>query len=186
MMIRTKLLSLILLLAILFSACGAGPAETVEIESFSTWEEVQEKGQNQEVSILMWGGNESINQYMDGYVADNVKRLYGITLKRVPMNAPEFISKLVNEKKGGLNPGTADLIWINGENFRTARQGELLWGPFTHLLPGLGDYYDQKSEDLIKDAGYFIDGYEAIWGRAQLVFTYDSAVIATPLKTFGN
>jgi len=47
----------------------------------------------------MWSGNEGINQFMDGYVADHVKDKQGITLNCVPMNAPEFISKLLNEKK---------------------------------------------------------------------------------------
>ena len=101
---------------------------------FTVWDEVKKQGQGQDVTILMWGGNENINRYMDGFVAQNVKKMYGITLKRVPMNAPEFVAKIANEKKSGLSIGSADLLWINGENFRKTKQAGLLWGPYTQLL----------------------------------------------------
>ncbi len=171
------------IVAMLFG-CSSGNTESINTAPLNTWEDIEKHGKNKEATILMWGGNESINQYMDGYVAQNVKEMYGITLKRVPMNAPEFIAKLLNEKKGGVNQGTADLIWVNGENFRTARQGSLLWGPITDLLPNLNQYYDLAAEDLKFDTGIPIEGYEAIWGRAQLVLTYDSKEVPLPPKSF--
>lgn len=46
------------------------------------------------------GGNEGINQYMDTFVADNLKEQYGIILNRVPMGgAGDYLNKLINEKK---------------------------------------------------------------------------------------
>lgn len=170
----------------LVTTLGCKQASPETSANFSSWEEVVSQGSNQEVTILMWGGNDSINQYMDGFVASRLKELYGITLKRVPMNAPEYISKLLNEKKGGMTIGSADLLWINAENFRTARQGNLLWGPFTSLLPNLKAYYDETSSDLAYDTGIAIEGYEAIWGRAQLVLTYDSERLPNPPKTYAE
>jgi putative spermidine/putrescine transport system substrate-binding protein len=176
---------MILSLALVFtlSACGK-QEEKNKVENFTSWEDVVSEGSNKEVSILMWGGNESVNQYMDQYVAQKVKEMYGITLIRVPMNAPDFLTKLINEKKGNVENGTADLLWINAENFLTAKSAGLLSGPFTNLLPNLQTYYDSQASDLSYDSGIEIEGYEAIWGRAQLVFTYDEANLANPPKSY--
>jgi putative spermidine/putrescine transport system substrate-binding protein len=174
-----KNLFLLLLLFFLFSGCG-DHGKNKELTKFNSWDEILEKGRNTEVTILMWGGNESVNNYMDRYVSENVMEKYGITLKRVPMNAPEYMSKLINEKKAGLYDGTASILWINGENFKTAKRAKLIWGPFTDLLPNFNKYYDKNSSDLKYDTGISIEGYEAIWGKAQLVFTYDSDYIENP------
>lgn len=71
------------------------------ITSYTSWEEVVDAGSDKEVTILMWGGgNEGINQYMDTFVADNLKEQYGIILNRVPMGgAGDYLNKLINEKK---------------------------------------------------------------------------------------
>jgi putative spermidine/putrescine transport system substrate-binding protein len=174
-----------IIIAALMSLVGCKEKEVVgKVSDFKTWEEVIEVGKDREVTILMWGGNESINRYMDTYVADNLKEIYGITLKRIPMNAPDYLAKLLNEKKGAISQGTADLVWINAENFRTAKQSDLLQGQVIDLLPNLKQYYDGKADDLSYDSGIKIDGYEGIWGRAQLVLTYDSAIVKNPPRNF--
>ncbi|MDW7657441.1 MAG: ABC transporter substrate-binding protein [Bacillota bacterium] len=165
---------------------GCQTQRSVTDSTFSAWEQVIENGRDQEVTILMWGGNDSINQYMDNFVASHLKEQYGIILKRVPMNAPEFIIKLLNEKKASVETGSADLLWINAENFRTARQGNLLWGPITTFMPNLSTYYDAEAADLNFDTGIPIEGYEAIWGRAQLVLTYDAARTADVPTSFAE
>ncbi len=173
----------VMIIVLALTGCRGNGVKKIETE-LNTWEDVVTQGENKEVTILMWGGNEGVNQYMDGFVSNNVKEKYGITLKRVPMNAPEFMNKLLNERKATVNPGTADLVWINAENFRTAKEGGILWGPFTDLLPNLNKYYDLQATDLSYDTGIPIEGYEAIWGRAQLVLTYDSKYIKEPPKSF--
>lgn len=166
-----KLAVLFLVMTMMLISCQS--SDDVEISSFENWEQVLEAGKGTTVTILMWGGNESINQYMDGFVSDHLKEKYEITLNRVPMNAPEYLSKLLNEKKTNTEVGTADLLWINAENFRTAKEGELIDGPFTDILPNLNTYYDLSASDLSFDSGIPIEGYEGIWGRAQLVFSSD-------------
>lgn len=177
-----------LLLAVFFLASCASPAPDAAPKAFQpeTWEEVEALGQGTTVTIVMWGGNDQVNRYMDEWVAPAVMEQYRITLRRVPMNAPEFMAKFINEKRGGVDPGTADLVWINGENFRTAREADLLWGPFTHLLPGQQTYMNPEAPDLHQDTGVPIDGYEALWGRAQLTMAYDSARIPEPPRSYGE
>lgn len=170
-----KIIVLVMLMALFLVACQS--EETTSISDYKTWDDVLKAGQGTSVTILMWGGNEQINQYMDGFVANNLKEMYDITLNRVPMNAPEYLSKLLNEKKSGVELGTADLLWINAENFRTAKEGGLIDGPYTDLLPNLNTYYDLNADDLSFDSGVAIEGYEGIWGRAQLVFTADDMTI---------
>lgn len=180
-----KSTSILLILMLLLTACGSTEVHK-NLSAYNNWEQVLEDGKDQEVTILMWGGNEGINQYMDTFVAQKLKSLYGITLKRVPMNAPDYLAKLLNEKKNGVTDGTADLLWINAENFRTAKEGGLIDGPFTDLLPNLATFYDLSSADLSYDSGIPIEGYEGIWGRAQLVLTYDEALLTNPPKNFAE
>ncbi len=182
----TLIVGVLIVTTMLFTACSkVDPSiDAAAEETFATWEEVLRGGADKTVTIFMWGGNESINQYMDGYVSEALKANYGITLRRVPMNPPEYLSKLLNDKRGNNSKGTADLLWINGENFRTAKDAGLIWGPFTDLLPNLNRYYEQDASDLNIDTGIPIEGYEAIWGRAQLVFTYDSKLVPDPPRNF--
>ncbi len=175
---------LILTTLLIFTACSPQGATNKNLDTYKDWEQVVKDGSGKEVTILMWGGNEGINQYMDTFIADYMKSTYDVTLKRVPMNAPDYLAKLLNEKKNSIESGTGDVLWINAENFRTAKEGGLLDGPFTELLPNQKAFYDKTSGDLNYDSGIPIEGYEGIWGRAQLVLTYDAAVVPNPPKTF--
>ncbi|WP_296560396.1 extracellular solute-binding protein [uncultured Acetobacterium sp.] len=186
-LINRLAVSLLIVIGVLgLGACSQSAQQPKTVADFKSWDEVSSAGQDQPVTILMWGGNESVNQYIDQYVADHVKEAYGISLKRVPMNAPDYITKLLNEKKSKLEAGSADLVWINAENFATAKAAGLLAGPITPLLPNLNRYYDLSAADLNYDAGIPIDGYEAIWGRAQLVISYDAAVVPNPPRTYAE
>lgn len=181
-----SLIALTLIGLLLLSSCtkDTPPNKPTNLSTYEQWEDVVKDGSHKEVTILMWGGNESINQYMDTFVATHMKEQYDITVKRVPMNAPDYLAKLLNEKKSNVDVGTGDLVWINAENFRTAKEGGLIDGPFTHLLPHLKTNYDANSNDLTLDSGIPIEGYEAIWGRAQLVLTYDSSHVSNPPTSF--
>jgi len=86
-----------------------------------TWSQVLESARGQTVDWFMWGGFPSTNAYVNGYVAPRVKELYGVKLRQVPIkDISEVISKILVEKQAGKNEGgEVDLMWINGENFRT-------------------------------------------------------------------
>ena len=144
------------------------------------------KSEEMVVRIYMWGGNESINQYIDGFVSDNMKEQYGITVERVPMLPNEYIPKLIQERDNDSQQGTIDVVWINAENFKWAMDEQLLYGPFTDELESQDMYYDKDAVDLNYDVGIPISGYEAIWGRAQFVLTYDEKELPSPPKSYAE
>ena len=147
-----------------------------------SWEEIVAAARGSEVSFYMWGGSTEINAWIDMSVADGLKESYDITLKRVPMDASVFINKLLAEKQADRDRGVIDLLWINGENFRNAKEADLLWGPYTDRLPNFRAYVDPAS--AATDFGYPTDGYETPYGKAWFVFEYDSAAMAEPPGSF--
>jgi putative spermidine/putrescine transport system substrate-binding protein len=181
------LVSTIVLILLVSGAAWAGgtpdtPAEDdIDLQAAS-WSEIVALAEGTEVRIYMWGGSDTINRWIDSYVADEVDRRFGIDLIRVPMDASVFVNKLLTEKQAGTETGTIDILWINGENFRNAKEADLLYGPITPLLPNFAEYVDPASAEF--DAGYPTDGYEAPWGRAQFNFDVDTARVDDPPETF--
>ncbi len=174
---RTGLLGLILML--LLVACG-GQEEKKDwlAQDFAT---ISRAANATEVRWYMFGGWSHVNTWVDTWVTEQLRTRYGILLVRVPMDASGFVNKLLGEKAAGKTTGSIDLVWINGENFKNAREAGLLAGPFTSLLPHFNALIDPDS--VAFDFGYPVEGYEAPWGKAQFVFEYDSSVIDTPPAT---
>ncbi len=148
------------------------------------FEAMADRARGTDVSFYMWGGDARINAWVDGYVADELRERHDISLDRVPEDAGIFVNKLITEKQAGRVKGSIDLVWINGENFKNAREADVLLGPFTEKLPNYREYVDKEAARL--DFGYPVEGYEAPYGRAQFVFEYDSAVIGNPPSTFAE
>ncbi|MFZ4629116.1 MAG: ABC transporter substrate-binding protein [Blastocatellia bacterium] len=134
------------------------------------------------VSLAMWAGDEPRNRHFRGRVTEEVARRFGISLRIVPLaDAADLVNKLLTEKRAGRSTrGSIDLVWINGENFRTARQGDLLWGPFADWLPGSRLY---PAVARARDFGTPIEGYEAPWLRAQFVLGHDTARLTDPPRS---
>src|SRR3546814_19773445 len=92
------------------------------------------------------------------------------------------VSRVLAERAAGKQAGgSIDLIWLNSENFAAMKAQQLLYGPFTKLLPNfrLVDFDDKPS--TLVDFTVPTEGYEAPWGMAKLNFIYDSArVTETP------
>jgi putative spermidine/putrescine transport system substrate-binding protein len=142
------------------------------------------KSEGQEVNIYMWGGSDTINQYIDEWVAPKLKEQTGVTLKRIPVNdTKDIIQKLLTEKQVGKNDGSIDIVWINGENFKDAKEHSLLWGAFNEQLPNFNSFVDKEADNIRYDFGEDIAGLEAPWGTAQFVFVYDEAKVKQPPKT---
>lgn len=165
-------LCLILSLSLILSGCNQSKENTKKEIDFSNWDSVLENAHNTTVNFYGWGGSQEINSWLDTVVKTELKSKYNIDFKRVPMDASDFLTKLLSEKQLNSN-GTMDIIWINGENFFTAKENELLHGPFTDSLPNFNKYVDSKSPDVEFDFGYPTEGFEAPYGKAQLVFIYD-------------
>lgn len=134
----------------------------------------------QSASIYMWGGSGAVNAYMDEHIIPALKQKEGIELKRVPIEDPKTILRKIQMEKSAGKNGDADVLWINGENFKLAKDLGLLYGPFLENLPNYKNYIDANDKTLHVDFGEPIDGLEAPFGRAQLVLVYDSAKTPNP------
>jgi len=176
--------------ALLLGGCGGSDAGKTEAPKAAVdpktapWPEIAAAAKGSTVRFYMWGGSDTINKWVDGYVARRMSELYGVKVQRVPMDAADFINKLVTEKQAGQQQGAMDMLWINGENFKTAKNGGLLWGPFAGKLPNMQKYVDVASPDVTTDFGFPTEGFEAPWGKAQFVMVYDSAKVPNPPGSF--
>ena len=141
-----------------------------------TFDEFKEAAKGSTVTFYGWGGDEVLNQWLDDVFAPNMKEKYDITMERVPMDIDQVLSQLSGEIQAGEEDGSIDMIWINGENFQSAKENNMLYGPFVEKLPNFEEYIDTESEDVTLDFAYPIDGYEAPYGKAQMVMIADTAV----------
>ena len=165
-----------LLIAALSAAAPAGAADG--------WDDIVKRSRGQTVDWFMWGGFPATNAYVNGYVAPRVQELYGITLRQVPVkDIADVVGKLLVEKQAGRTAGgDVDLMWINGENFRTCKRFGLLYGPFADRLPHQR-LVDWNKPSVRNDFGEPVDGLESPWGSAQVVMIYDSKRIPDPPRS---
>jgi len=149
-----------------------------------TWDDAVKNSRGQTVDWYMWGGSPAVNKYVNGFLATELKKQYGITLRQVPVkDIAEVVSKLVVEKQAGKESGgSVDLMWINGENFRTCKQKQLLYGPFADKLPNR-QFVDTTNPTVKNDFGTPVEDMESPWGSAQVVMIYDTARTPQPPKT---
>jgi len=146
------------------------------------WDKIAKAARGTTVTFAMWAGDEERNRLFRSSVSKSLLREYNMVLHVVPLaDTADVINKLLNEKGAGkLQKGSIDVVWINGENFRTATQAKLLWGPFADALPNIR-YYDDGSR--ARDFGTSVDGYEAPWQKAQFVMAYDTSRVAEPPRS---
>lgn len=195
---KKTLLSLILIVIVVFLITGCNGnndkskttnSDELDLSSQSfdpnkDFKEIIEEAKGQAVSFYGWGGDEDRNKWLNQTLAPILKDKYDITLEVVGMDIDDILSKLSGEKQAGLEEGNIDMIWINGENFYSAKENNLLFGPFAEQLPNFQKYIDVNDEEVKNDFGFPIDGYEAPYRKAQLVFINDSAVTKeTPKNT---
>jgi putative spermidine/putrescine transport system substrate-binding protein len=184
----------LLLVALLFGcfllfACQRASAPTPSFSpatlAKTEWRTIEEAAKGTTVNFAMWAGDEARNRFFQSQVTKELKEKYGISLQIMPLgDTAEAISKLLNEKSAGKSSnGSIDMIWINGENFRTAKQGQLLWGRFADFLPHQKHYAVEAGN---RDFGTEIEGLEAPWQHAQFVLAYDTARISDPPRSIAE
>jgi len=152
-------------------------ATAQDLPDFSSWDEVVEQARGETVYWYMWGGSDAINGFVDEFYGVPLQEEYGITLERVPVaDTVDVVNQVISEQQAGAtgDRGTVDLIWINGENFFTLRQADLLYGPWAEGIPNAA-LVDWDNPAIYLDFGRPVDGYESPWSSAQFHFVYDSA-----------
>jgi putative spermidine/putrescine transport system substrate-binding protein len=158
-------------------AAQDGGEEMEPPPGFDSWDQVVEDARGSTVNWYMWGGSDSINAFVDTFYGDVLEEEYDITLNRVPVaDAADVVNQVISENEAGVDEdgGTVDLIWINGENFWTLKQADLLYGPWAQSIPN-SVLVDWENPAINLDFGRPVDGYESPWSSAQFHFIYDSA-----------
>ena len=184
-----KKLSLGVLLASSISLSPLANADTSDGASLmnKSWDQIVETAKGGEVNWFLWGGADHINQYVTEYVGGVLKDQYDITLNRVPLtDTAAAVNTVLSEKESGVNDkGTVDMIWINGENFKTMKQGDMAWCGYLDKLPN-NKLVNWNNQAIANDFGVPVDGCESPWNRAHSVFAYDTATMAKPPMSIGE
>lgn len=159
----------------------------VSISSYAadTWQHTVEQAKGQTVYFHAWGGSQEINRYLQ-WANSQLQSQYGVTLQHVKVtDIAETTTRLIAEKAAGKNSGgSVDMVWINGENFKSMKDNQLLFGPFTTHLPNW--QYVDKTLPIDVDFSEPTDGLEAPWGVGQLVFIHDKLKLNNPPNSFSE
>ena len=144
---------------------------------FDSWDAVLEEARGQTVNWNFWGGSDSLNNFVDNVYATVLDEEYGITLNRVPLgDTVDAVNQVLSEAEAGIegDAGSVDLIWINGENFATLKQADLLYGPWAQNTPN-STLVDWDNPGINTDFGISTDAYETPWASFPFQWVYDTA-----------
>ncbi|MFC6170417.1 ABC transporter substrate-binding protein [Loigolactobacillus jiayinensis] len=148
-----------------------------------TYQSALKAAKGQTVTYYGFGGSDTQNRWLDQVVKPMMKEK-GITLKRVPMDIEDILSKLTTEKEAGTKKGHIDVVWINGENFYNAKKLDLLAGPLDgQLLPNFKRYINASDPDVKRDMDTAIDKLEVPYGNAQMVMIGSKQMFAGDYPT---
>lgn len=174
-----------IILGIIVSS-GLITAATADILS-SSWSEITQQARGGTVNWYMWGGSDRINNYVSERLGDAAELQYGVTINRVGINdTADAVNTVLSESEAGItDAGSVDLIWINGENFRTLRQADLVLCGYLDKLPN-NRYINWDDPAIAFDFGTPVDGCEVPWNRTQFAFGYDTARTDKPPQTIAQ
>lgn len=151
------------------------------------WEDIVAAARGRTVWFNAWGGSDRVNAYLR-WAAGELAARFGIRLEHVKLgDTAELVKRVRAEKQAGrLADGSADVVWINGENFLAMKREGLLHGPFAEELPNFA-YVDTAGKPTTRlDFSEPVQGYEAAWGMAQLTFFADVTKLAVPPGDFAE
>jgi putative spermidine/putrescine transport system substrate-binding protein len=153
-----------------------GPIPAIDGNNIGTWDQVLELARGEEVNWWMWGGSDRINGFVNTFYGGPLDEEFGITFNQVPLaDTVDAVNQVLSEAEADVNSGGAvDMIWINGENFKTLKQADLLFGPWAEGIPN-SRFVAWDNPALNRDFGLPVDGFESPWSSAQFQFVYDTA-----------
>jgi putative thiamine transport system substrate-binding protein len=151
------------------------------------WQTTLNEAKGQTVHFNAWGGSENINDYIK-WAGQNIQEQYGVTLKQIKLvDTADAIGRILAEKvAGNVSNGSVDLIWLNGENFRSLKDNDFLYGPFSTNLPNYRYIDESSNKSLTLDFGTPVDGMESPWGKAQVVFIHDTQTLPNPPRSIAS
>lgn len=174
---RLRVVALPLIAVLTASACGAGgssPGASGSVDA-SDWNAVLAQAKEQTVSWSMYGGDDTLNAFVTGYVAERLTT-YGVRLNQVRItDTADAINTVLGEKQAGKTTGgSVDAIWVNGENFATGVQAGLWSCGWPSKLPN-AKYVDTTDPTVAADFGVPVNDCESVWQQADSALVYDSA-----------
>ena len=171
--------------AVLATSCTAAGSQQVPAR-YAEWSEVQAAAQGQTVNLWMWGGDEQGNAYIDDVLAPAVAE-QGVTLTRVPIaDTADALNRVLTELQAGKTTGgSVDLVWVNGDNFRTGTDVGAWLCDWTGMLPNMGNV-SPDDPLLTHDFGTPVNGCEAPWSKAQFSFVYNADAVSEPPETLAE
>lgn len=133
------------------------------VNADDSWRQIQTEAHGQTVWFNAWGGDPAVNRYL-AWVSEEVKRYYAIDLRIVPVaDAADAVKRIQTEAQAGRRQGgSVDLLWINGENFRTLKQANLLLTGWAESLPNWR--YVDLQKPVREDFSVATEGAESPWG----------------------
>lgn len=139
------------------------------------WDSVLAQANGQTVNWYMYGGDDTLNAFVTGYVADQLGKL-GVTMNQVKItDTGDALNKVLGEVQAGrTSDGSVDAIWVNGENFATGVQANLWSCGWDKTLPN-SRFVDFTDPAIANDFGIPVNGCEAVWQQADSALVYDSA-----------
>ena len=170
-----RTLAAVLLAGTALTACGSNPpsADIASAPSTGTFTDVLAQAKGQTVNWYMYGGDDTINGFVNGYVATKLKAL-GVTLNQVKItDTVTAVDKVLAEKQAGKKDGSVDAIWINGENFATGKQADAWFCGYDKKLSN-AKYVDFTNPAVANDFGLPTAGCESVWQQANSALVYDN------------
>lgn len=146
------------------------------------WQQIKNDARGQTVWFNAWGGDNAVNQYLD-WVSGEMKTHYAINLKIVRLaDAADAVKRIQTEAASGRKTGgSVDLLWVNGENFRTLKDAGLLQTQWAQMLPNWR--YVDTQQPVTEDFAIPTEGAESPWGGAQLTFIANRDITEQPPRS---
>ena len=164
---------------------GLAPAAFAAQPDPANWATVLTEARGQTVYFDAWAGEPRINDYI-AWADGEMEKRFGVRVVHVKVSdTGEVVSRVLADKTAGRTEGGgADLVWINGENFAAMKQnGLLLPTGWADRLPSYADVDVAGKPTVASDFTVPVEGLEAPWGMAQLVFFHDTARLPDPPKS---
>jgi putative thiamine transport system substrate-binding protein len=145
------------------------------------WQDTLDAARGQTVYWNAWGGDARTNDFV-AWVGEQTESLYGVSVEHVRLtDTAEAVTRVISERAAGQDSGgSVDLVWINGPNFQSMKEQDLLFGPFVEALPNARFVDLTPGAAATLDFTVPVDGMESPWRLARFVFLHDSARVPDP------
>ena len=156
------------------------------------WSEVTDRARTEgEVEFYHWGGSEALNSWLEFSARPTIEQ-YGVEARFRRGDTRDVVDLILAELASGKGPGegSVDVVWINGENFRTLREADALFGAFADRLEASRSFAfdpsDPASSVNLHDFGTPTDLMEMPWASFQFTVRVDTSRVdaATAPRTF--